>query len=128
MDRLHIIDLLHDHLTKIRHHRIQLSTLHSLEKVADFSSIIKTTVTVVCNALHYCVLFLVECNIRVPISSFLCTIIMRVLQLSFCFCSLPGHIVRAKKLLLDVKEHSSIILHTLYLFYIYISVHVCENL
>ena len=74
MDRLHISALLHDHLTKIRQSCVQsyvillwlgpdkinlclqLSTLYSLEKVADFSAIVHSTVAMIYGALHYCIL------------------------------------------------------------------------
>ena len=76
-ERLHNIALLHDYLTKIRHYGIKifaillclgldnnncgllLSTLNSLEKGADVSAIINTTVTMICRALHNHVLFIV---------------------------------------------------------------------
>ena len=79
-------------------------------------------------ALHHCVLFLLECNILVPIPLFILTIIMRISQLSFCFFDLPDHMVGAKIWLMDIDEHSLTILHTLLLFHVYMSSHVHENL
>ena len=73
-------------------------------------------------------LFFVEGNILVPVSHLSLAIIMVVTLLSFCICSLPGHIDRAKKLLMDVKEHSSTILHGFSAFCIDNSVHVYEHL
>ena len=43
----------------------QPSFLDSFQKVVDFNDIINATVAVICKALHYCVWFLVECNILV---------------------------------------------------------------
>ena len=78
----------------------------------------------ICKALHDSILFLVECNILVSTPSFLLTIIVNALQLYFHFCDLPGHMVRAKKSLMDIKKHIWIILYTLSLFHMYISIHV----
>ena len=47
---------------------------------------------------------------------------------SFCFCGLPGQVVRARKSLMDIKGYSLTILGPLPLFYIFIYVHVNENL
>ena len=44
-------------------HCLQLSALDSLEKVVDLDAIVHWTVTIMCNAFHYCVLFLVDCDI-----------------------------------------------------------------
>ena len=73
-------------------------------------------------------MFLVECDIFVPIPPFHLTIIVRCLQLSFCIYGMLGHMIRAEKKLVDVKEYSSTILCTLPLFYIAIFVSVCEHL
>ena len=80
MDRMHIVALLCDYLTKRRHHGIkifvillwlspydidhclQLSNLNSLKKMADFNAIIDITGVMIHKSLHNCVLFLVECN------------------------------------------------------------------
>ena len=69
-----------------------------------------------------------ECNILVSILFFFLSTIVRVQQLSLCFCGLPDHIDRDKKLLMDFDEHSSSIMGTLYLFCINISIHFHENL
>ena len=87
---------------------LQLSALDALEEVADFGSIVHSTIAIVCKALHDGKLFSVECHVLVPILPFPLIIIVRGLQLSFCFCGLPGHMVRAKKLLLDVKDYSTV--------------------
>ena len=143
-DGLHCLAILGDYLTKKRHSCIKIlvillwlgldnigyclqhSALSSIKKVEDLSAIIHFTVSVIYKALNYCVLFLVECVMLAPIQSFLLTIRVKVLQLSFC--SLPGHMVRAEKLLMDIKEHYSTILHTLPLFHVNICIHVHEYL
>ena len=79
-------------------------------------------------SLLFGVLFFVDGDILVPITCLSLTIIMGVLQFSFCSCSLPGHMVRATKMLADVKEHCSTILHGFSLFHIDISTHVFEHL
>ena len=108
----------------------QLITLDSLEKVVDFSAIVHSNVAMISKSLHYGVMFLVKCDILVPIPSFPLTSIIRDLQLSFCFCffCLPGHMVRAKILIVDVEQDSLTILHTLSLFHIYICVCIHEDL
>ena len=82
---------------------LQLRALDALEKVADFCAIVHTTVAIIYKILHDCVLFFVEDDIFVPVPCLSLTIIMGVLQLSFCIYGLPGHMVRAKKLLMDVE-------------------------
>ena len=94
---------------------LQLSSLDALEKVAYFGAIVHSTVTIICKAFNVGILFLVECAL---------TIIVRDLQLSFCFCGLPGHMVGAKKMLVDVEEHSLTIMHTLHLFHVDVCIHV----
>ena len=121
-DGLHCVALCHNHLANIRYSCIkifaillllgpsnidcclQLSILDCLEKVSDLCAITHSTVALIYQSLHYSLLFLMECDILVTIPSFLLTII--VMQLSFCFCGLPGHMVRDKKLLKNVKKHS----------------------
>ena len=94
MDRFNTIALLHDQMTKIRHSCIeifailtllgpdniysclQLSTLDSLENMVNPSAIVHSTVTMIYKALHYCVLFILECNRIVSISSLLLIIIV----------------------------------------------------
>ena len=98
----------------------------------ELSAIMHSTVAVIYQALHYNVLFLVECGILIPIPSFLLIIIVRVFQLPFHICGLPGHVISAKTLLMDIKEQSLTMLHTLLLCHINICVYVhgdlCENL
>ena len=60
-------------------------------------------------------LLLVDCNILIPIPQLLLTIMVRVLQL--CICGMLGHIVRVKKLLMDIKKYCSTILYSLSLFH-----------
>ena len=101
MDGLHWIALLYDHLAKIRHCCVKicaiffflgydnidcclwLNTLDSLERVTTFDAIIHPTVAIICKVLHCSILFLVECDILVPTSSFLLANIVRTLQLFF---------------------------------------------
>ena len=78
--------------------------------------------------LHDGMLLFVDCDIFVSISSFPLTIIVRSLQLSFCFCGLPGHMARPKKLLMDANEYCLIILCLVSLFHIDISICVCDHL
>ena len=73
-------------------------------------------------------LLFMECNILVPIPCHSLTIIMEVLQLSFCFCCLPDHMVRTKKMLVDVKDYCGTVLCPISLFHVDISIHVCEHL
>ena len=84
--------LFHDHLIKIRHSCIrilllwlgpgnidcclQLSTSDFLDEVMDLSGIVYAIVAMILKALYYCVLIHVECDILVPIPSFLLTIII----------------------------------------------------
>ena len=98
------------------------------KKVADFCAIDHTTVAIICKALHDSMLFFVEGDILVPILHLSLTIIMGVLQLSFCICGLPGHMVRAKKTLVDIKEHSLTVLCSFSLLHIDKSIHVCDHL
>ena len=91
---------------------LQLSALDVLEKVVDFAANVHATIAIICKALYDGMMFFVECNLLVPILCFPLTIIVEGLQLSFCFCSLPGNMIRAKKLLIDIKEHCSTILCT----------------
>ena len=73
MDGLNNIALLYDHLTNIRYDCVKILTIlfwlsldsidcsfhfnasDSLEELADFSDIIKTTVAIIGRTLHYCV-------------------------------------------------------------------------
>ena len=144
--RLHCVVLLSDHLTNIRHSHIQIlaillwsgpdnnghcllfSALNSLEKMLDLSAIVHPTVAIIYQTLHYHVLLIVQENVLVQVPSFFLIIRVRSLQLSFCCCSLPGHMLKAKKSLMDIKEHSLTLLCTLSLFYIYISIHGNEDL
>ena len=108
-------------------HCLQLSASDSLEKVADFSAIIDTTIIMICKALHYCVLFFAESDVIVLMPSAVLTIIVSVLQLSLCNCVLPGHIVRAKKMLMNVEVHSLTVQASHTLFYINICINVCKD-
>ena len=76
---------------------LQRSAFDSLEKVLDFSAIMKTTVPMIYKASHKCVLVFVECDIIVPILPFILTIIVWDLQISFCLCGRHGHVIRAEK-------------------------------
>ena len=107
-------------------HCLQLGALNALEEVMDFGAIVHSTVAITCKAPHDGVLFLVECNILIPIPPFHLTIKVRGLQLSFCIFGLPGHMIRAEELLVGIKEHSLAILCTLSLFHIDICIHVLE--
>ena len=73
-------------------------------------------------------MFVVEDDKLVPIPCLSLTIIVGVLQLSFCFCGLPCHVVRAKKMHMDIKVHCLTVLCCFSLFHLDISVHVCEHL
>ena len=96
--------------------------------MGDLSAIVHFTVVIICKALHDVVLFFVECNTHVPFPSFLLTIIMRSLQLSFCIYGKPDHMVKAEILLVDVEAHCLTILQILPLFHVNICIHVCEDL
>ena len=94
----HIIDFVHNNLIKIRHCSIktisillwlgsnnidcclQLNALDFYEKIADFSAVINTIVAMILRALHYCLMFLIKCEILVPNTSFLLAIIVWDLQ------------------------------------------------
>ena len=91
------------------HHSLQLRAFNALEKVADFCA----------NGL----LYFVEGDILVLIFVSL-AIMMGVLQLSFCFCSLPDHMVRAKKMLMNDEVRYSTILRCFTLFCIDVSTSV----
>ena len=56
------------------------------------------------------------------------TIIVGVLQLSFCLCGLSGYMIRTKKSVMDVEEYCSTILHPISMFHVDISMHVHEHL
>ena len=73
-------------------------------------------------------LVFVECNVLVLIPPSPLTIIVEVLQLFFCSCGLPGHMVMAKESLVDAKEHCLTILHTFSLFQVDTRVCVLEHL
>ena len=93
-------------------------------------ALFNTTVAMIYKALHYYLLFLVECNILVTIPSLLFTIMMRFLHFSFWFCGLSSHVVRAKKSHMDIEEHNWT-LHT-FLFFSYtwasVSMKICEKI
>ena len=110
VERLHGRVFIHGHSAQIRHSRINIHTYFSgwaqtnLSDASNsvllmpwrkwqtyFGAFVHTTVSIICNILHEGMTFLVECDIFVPIPPFPLTIIVRGLQLSFCFCSLPGH-------------------------------------
>ena len=121
MDRLHRRAFLCNHLTQMGlicikicaillwlglnniDHCLQLSAFDASKEVSDFGVIDHSTVAIVCEAHHDGILFFVECDVLVPIPPFYLTVIVRGLQLSFCFCNVPDHVVGAKKLLVDVK-------------------------
>ena len=109
-------------------HGQQLSALNALEKVTDLGAMVYSTVAVICKALHDDMLFLMLCDVLIPIPPFFLTIIVKNLQLSFSICGLPDHMVSTKKFLMDVKVHYLTILHTLLLLHVYICIHVCEDL
>ena len=67
-------------------------------------------------------------NILVTIPCLSLIIIMGVLQLSFYICVLHGHMIRAEKMLIDIKLNCLTVLHGLSLFHIDNSVGVCEHL
>ena len=62
---------------------------YSMDKVVYFIAIVYATVAMIHKALNYNVLIHVSHGILVLISSFLLTIIVRGLHLSFCLCGLP---------------------------------------
>ena len=109
-------------------HCLQLSASSFLKKKADSSAIIDIIYAMIIKALLNHVLFLVECNILVPIPSLHLSIIVSVLQLLLSFCRQSGHMVMAKKSLMDVEVHSLTILGALPLFHMYICIHVNKNL
>ena len=129
MDWLHNEAFLHSNLAKIAHssieicailfllgannidHSLQLRALDALEEVVDFSDIVHTAIAIICNTLHDGMVLFMESNILVSISWYSLMIILGVLQLSFCICCHPCHMIMAKKMLMDVKEYSSTFLH-----------------
>ena len=72
-------------------------------------------------------LFLADYNITISIPAFSLTTIVRGLQVSFCICSLPGHMTRTKKMLVDAKVHCPIFLFNLLLLLIYVCVCFYED-
>ena len=136
---------LHNQLAQIRHNWIKICAIHiwlgtdsidcglqlrafdAFEEVADLGAIIHSTIAIICNVHHDGMLFFVEGNILVPIPCLSLTIKIKILQLFFCICGLPDHMDRAKKMLVDVKDHSSTILHASFLFQIDKCIHVREH-
>ena len=102
--------------------------INALEEAVEHGAIVHTTVAIIYMTLHNGMLVFVEGKILVPIPCLSLTITVGILQLSFCFCSLPGHMVRAKKMLVNIKVHCSTVLCCFSLFHIDISIHVCEHL
>ena len=96
--------------------------------MANLGTIVHSTIAIISKALHDGMLFFVEGNILAPIPCLSLIIIMVVLQLTFCICSLPGCMIRAKKMLVDVKEHSLTVLHGSSLFHIDKFIHVNKYL
>ena len=54
-------------------------------------------------------------------------IIVGSLKLYFCFCVLPGHMVRVKESLMDINEHCLNLFCPIFMFCAVICIHVCEH-
>ena len=106
---------------------LQLSSLNSLEKVTDLSAINDTIVAMIGKALYCCVLFLVECNILVSISSIFLSIKVWAFQSFFLLLWTAWQLVMTEKLHMDMEENRLTVLHTPSLFHVYIFIHVKEN-
>ena len=87
----------HSFLVGPEQHQLLPSTKYSwFFWVVDFIAIINATAAMISKVMYNCLLYLVECNILVTSTFFV--LVVRILQHSFYFCSLPDHMVKAEKI------------------------------